>query len=762
VSQGSVALAQAEAAPVSQRESQSVRRMQVDVSVIDPRGSAWASVRGIPRDAFELRLDGALVAPELAQRIEFDEVCQQSDREVERPLVDAPTTLLLLLDLNYLDPRMRFQAADAIDALARRVKTDSLRVKVLAFSRRLLPLTHDFTDDEAELRAVARDVRQVSVAPLDLKTETEPGAERAAPPKRAQTSANELVTILSDNEQAFQFETDIGKSLQAAVDRTESRRGSNRPALERFDARPSLAAIESLLVSHAHLRGRKSVVIFTSAAFDLPDDLWWTHATATRDASQGGFTVWAVDLSLPFERGIAVQNSKLLDYITNASGGDAVRVTGSAATVFDRVLAQQSCYYLFSIPLAAPVKSRERHTVDVKLDTDRYPQYWPYRVRTISDFVLLDPTSARTSARLAALMEPGSYRTPRVEVTISYPDADRAWSTVVETSVDLSQLRFVRDGASYRASFGWEGVISDDGGATYCVIGDGVERTVRVEQPPQRSRSSMLVLRTACRLPGPGRYDVRVLIEDFATRQIGAANTTLIVRKASKSLATVAALRLGRNSGRDFLLSQATGGNEVPRDLERVAFIPLSADEPSAPDDRVLVRFVACGATRALPHAVVFQDGETPKARFQLQLLRLGAQSGAAFACTEYEGMIPEGTLEPGDYRLALFAAGAAKETDQIEKQLRSHTALATIGLRVRPTPVPPNEPSTEEARLGPTLFDSLDRQVASWALDPSVLRFGPARPKRSAEPSLDEADSTSDCAVDAGWTRPRFGSGAH
>jgi hypothetical protein len=76
-----------------------------------------------------------------------------------------------------------------------------------------------------------------------------------------------------------------------------------------------------------------------------------------------------------------------------------------------------------------------------------------------------------------------------------------------------------------------------------------------------------------CRIPGPGRYEIRAIVEDLASGDIGAGSTFIEVARLDRGLADLSALRLGRNSGRDFMLdlTRRPVPVEIARDHDRRA-----------------------------------------------------------------------------------------------------------------------------------------------------------------------------------------------
>lgn len=655
--------------------------------------------------------------------VEFDAVCPSNGPEPpSEQLASTDAHLILFIDLNYLDARMRHDVADAIDQLAGRVMRGGIRAKVIIYTRRLEPLTHDFTADPSELRAAARDLRQI--AEVGLRTyglgrtpssALEPGkADARSMEERSNNPPTSLTKQGATNFPAFGIEPITPESLHDRfLEQLDLSRSFADLANLRSDPRASLAAIESVLIAHSALRGRKALLLFSSAAFELDEELWLNYVRGPRQAAQGGFTIWSVDARGLAGRVSGTTDSRLLGYLANSTGGEMITLAGRLEMAFERALAQLSCYYLFSIPVKAPTARPQEHFVDVRLDTAKYPKFWRYRVRSVGNYTLHDPTTLRTMRRLAALMAPQDYRVPEVRLSASYPTGVDPMVTSIEVATLLSDLSFERlpTGQGLTARFGWEGLLLDSTGKTLCTFGDGVERVVRSEQMPLRYPPAMLVLRAACRLPGPGRYELRSVIEDMSTGDVGATTASLTVSRAGTGVAAISALRLGRNSGRDFLL--ATGDKrvvEVPRDDRRRSFVPVTADEVIDRQDRIIVRFVSCNPNAGTPHVVVFVPGEMPKALFQVALERHAEQSGEGVICREFEGVIPENVLSAGEYSLALLQPNVdVKSRDDLEQALRAGDAISKIGFRVQGAVTAPPKSDRPQAALSPPL-----RQVSA------------------------------------------------
>lgn len=697
--------------PVVPPERETVRRHLLDVSVVDPGRTGWGSVPGIPREAFEILIDGNPLSPERARLMEFDEMCGP-DEARSHSLGGTPrtNTLIVLADLNYLDVGMRHAVARAIEDLADMIEGSRARVKVLAYHRRIVPLTpgSEFTSDPVEIRAAARRlVGTLSPGPPlgDDRGEEQDDSYVGPGDVRDPKVVTLRDATQSGNSPAFQLLLPGSATPELDRERAILRTSPDARLLEQaVDPRPSLAALEAVLIGHGAIPGRKAVILFSSPRFELPDALWLKYMQGPLHAAQNGFVIWAVNA-----RGLGPgrstdSRSSLLGHLSAATGGGTVRGVGRLSIAFEKAIDQLSCYYLFSIPVDEPSGETERHTITVDLDTGRYPRYWSLRVRAPTSFLLLDDGTRAERRRLAALMEPEGYSFPGVRVDVSYPDRQgERLVAPIELSIRLGDLLFTKpegeDGAvPTGARFGWEGLVTNASGDTVCQLGDGRARWVHVPQgSPVMFPSGWLVLQTDCALPGPGEYEVRAVVEDLEGDSVGAGRAEFTVFEPSKSTAALSALRLGRNSGQDFLLGTLDGpAADVPRDRAQRAFVPLARDEALAPGDQLMIRFVACHARQA-PHVVLYARNESGAPRSQMQLLVTGRGELPAndTICQEYEASLPPGALEPGRYGMALFAPGVDAETrtdvDRLLEQREAEVMVEfTVAQPVRAPPPPP------------------------------------------------------------------------
>jgi hypothetical protein len=182
------------------------------------------------------------------------------------------------------------------------------------------------------------------------------------------------------------------------------------------------------------------------------------------------------------------------------------------------------------------------------------------------------------------------------------------------------------------------------------------------------------VVREWCPYRGRGLYTLRAVLTDPETDEPAGAHAVYRLEPQPVGELLVAGLRLGHNTGGEFLLA----GNEekeapVPRDVERRAFVPLLEGDTAASTDRLLFRYVLCGPSRDEAKArvrrlVYHRDAGETKMLFLLPDADTSTPPDAAFApssfCVEIEDRVPEGTLErPGEYGFAVLASSENRVT---------------------------------------------------------------------------------------------------
>ncbi len=664
-------------------ETAEVRRVQVDVTVLDPRGRGSRPVTDLRKEDFVLLLDGKPLTEEQFAAVEFDRICGESSilgplvRDTSLPGEAASLLvprLVVFVDLNFLDTAARHRVHRALLSLADRAAREPLRVRVFAYGRRLVPLAPGFTGDPAVIRAAADALLGTPAAgpPLGEATDVPGVGERPADPLLT-GEGTEIFRVIQEEGSYLEGEGVLGEMLLA---------DDLRP-----DPQRSIAAIRQVLLAHAGLPGRKGLVVFTSPWFDLPRDLQLEAMNSLHRAAQAGFSIYMVDA-----RGLSHggEESTLMSWLANTTGGQVVRLAGDLDIAFQRVLAQLDCYYLFSVPVPAPAKGSEAHNVVVKLDTTAHPEFWRYRVHHRATVYVDAPATRGIQRRLEALLDPLSHPHPEVRLEATWPSPpDRR--TAVEIAVRLADVSFLPvEGGGVAARIAVEGLVARPDGSPVCVLGDRRVHEVRLPRAPGPAAPARLVVRQACSVPGPGRYEVRVAVHDLQDDRVGAALATIDVadpRGRAAPVLPVSGVRLGFNSGGEFLLDVAPGrpaAPVAPRDVRRAAFVPVRGEEPLPPGSRVSLRFVACGSEHP-PRAILFrrEAGSPPRVRSQVALHPRGPVDPET-GCRELEAVIPGGALEPGAWGIALLpATGATGSREGIERALAAGEWLALRTFRL-------------------------------------------------------------------------------
>jgi VWFA-related protein len=127
------------------------RIVQIDVTVRDRKGGR-ASVPGLTKDQFRMRVGTRRLRGQDWERVGFDEVCGPTPEGLPAEL--DRRHLIVMADFNYLNGQMRSDTGKALRRLADEGIPEGYRVKVVGYTNALFVI-QDFTEDPADLVAAA-------------------------------------------------------------------------------------------------------------------------------------------------------------------------------------------------------------------------------------------------------------------------------------------------------------------------------------------------------------------------------------------------------------------------------------------------------------------------------------------------------------------------------------------------------------------------------------------------------------------------------
>lgn len=679
-----------------------VRIVQLNVSVIDPKGKSQASVPDLTLDHFDIRIDGRRLDQERLARVGFDPICSEtlpSNMQIApgETRSAAARPIIALVDFNYLDARGRHKVAEAIDLMAGELGGAGEAFKVYGLTRQLRMLTPGFTTEAQSIRAASEVVRQTAftrkpIAALGGQLE---GAEDASagssdlfgesdvpsdPGLRADSvlggpSLRDSFALAIDEQEAASLELALGQSREAEV---------FAAAESDYDPGASIAAIEGIIRAHTYLPGRKVLVLFSSEAFRfVRQERMNKELVATRDlARRENFTIWTVDVE-GVQRA-RTGSSELLTALAQDTGGDSVRRTGNLAQAFEGAREQLSCYYLLSLPIDGPSDRSVRRTLQIGIDTERYPDMWNYRVSHATSITLPTPEQRILDERIAVLLSPEDFDQPPLTATLDYPRSlDDDSLLLSRFRVPLAELTWepTEDGR-YRADILFDGIVERDSGTSKTIVCEaGTEDLgalgLVLRRKPRASRNEGLLIELPCAFERDGLYVSRGVLTDVAARKAGGGRATAVLREEGPAELSVFEPRLTTASGRDFLWRP---GWESAR-IDRTRSARMEASGTLRSDDRIVLEYVLCGGDAAkdeVRHVLVRKNVAGSAEIFQqLPAAPAPGNSRDSGACVAISREIEEFTLPAGTYSLAILAPDAP-----LEDALRALEGGSAPGIR--------------------------------------------------------------------------------
>ena len=665
------------------------RLVQIDVSVIDPKGDSYRSVPGLNADQFEIRLDGRPLTLEDRAALRFDPICDAAGDGMPRPI-------LVVVDFNYVDARGRAKVADAIDGLAAEAAKRPEVYKVYALTRQVRELTAGFTRDPARLREAAAAIRAVAF--------------------RGDEGPAVITGVLAGDDLSVVMASGSGKggggisgplpaatALRAEVLEVNLAGAVPPSGVGLYSPQATLAALEGVLQAHTHLPGRKVVVLFSSPRFRFlgaESEKLERSLRPVFDVAQQGFAIWTVDAEGLSGGG---GNSEILSSLANDSGGRAVRNVTDLGVALVGAAEQLSCYYLLSLPIV-PGGPSQRHTLTVKLYTERFKELWGLRVMAPSQLAIEAREASLTRQRVAALLAPDDFARPPVSATLDFPSTIQGKDVLLSRfRVPLSELTWILAGeGAFDARVLVDAVVQRDNGAgldPVCQVGGETLGPIvlRVPRLPPPGARAGFTIEVPCTYRRDGLHVARGVVTDLEAGAAGAGRSTVVIRKGGRDTWTAMAARVEAASGLDLVWRP--GMTAAKRESGRGAFRLVDEERPADGGDRVSLSYVLCGperaaARRSVQHLLVATaaDGSRSTQPMPETALVLAEPEGAGSFCTQARLTIPEFTLTEGRYTFAVVDAAADPElvaaalgTGVTAGAARPPGLLASAAFRVAP-----------------------------------------------------------------------------
>jgi hypothetical protein len=441
-----------------------------------------------------------------------------------------------------------------------------------------------------------------------------------------------------------------------------------------YSPQATLSALEGMLQAHTHLPGRKAAVLFSSPRFRFPPAEAEKLERSLRpvlDLAQQGFAIWTVDVE---GLGGAGGSSDILSSLATDSGGRSVRNVSDLGTALAGAAEQLACYYLFSLPVP-PGGPSARHTLTVKLDTERYKDLWGLRVMAPSQIAIEARAERLTRKRVAALLAPDDFERPPVAAMLDYPTAMQGKEVLLARfRVPLSDLTWIPAGdGSFGARLLVDAVVQRDNGAgldPVCQVGGETlgEVALRLPKMPASNPRAGFTIEVPCAYRKDGVHVARGVITDLEADSAGAGRSTVMFRKGGRDAWAAMAARVEAASGLDLVWRP--GMTAAKRESGRSAFRVVDEKRPADGGDRISLSYVLCGpdregARKSVRHLLVSTaaDGARSIQPLPETALMLAEAEGSGSFCTQARLAIPEFTLTDGRYTFAVVDATADPES---------------------------------------------------------------------------------------------------
>jgi hypothetical protein len=455
-----------------------------------------------------------------------------------------------------------------------------------------------------------------------------------------------------------------------------------QPFESAYPPEASLAALEGIMRAHQWVRGRKTVVLFTSSAFSIRRKEFYAEETKTvRALAQSGFSIWGVDV--PAGWSPSSKMSDLLTMLAKESGGGFAK---GPANVFTRAHESSSCYYAFALPLSDPLDRHQEYALTVSLDTAQYPKLFGLNVLAPSKAIAWSRAELDQARRVAALLNPDDFATPPVTVQLGFPVHQQGKQLLpTRVRVPLSRLTWLpqADG-TYQATVSLDAAIHQDTGmsiAPVCQV--GAEKTGKITlslpAPPVQDDRVGLAIELRCEAKSDGLHTARAVINDLLGDQSGAGRSTIYFNRQGATAWQASAVRLMASSGLDYVWWPGQAG--AKRDANRIAGRLIDEKHTADPGDKLMLEYVLCGpekqaALGRMQHVVyATSSAGTRRIEQMLPVSAVSLDSGGVESgtfCAQARVTIPDNSLEAGQYEVMVVEKGADVQQPDPESVLAS------------------------------------------------------------------------------------------
>jgi VWFA-related protein len=336
-----------------------------------------------------------------------------------------------------------------------------------------------------------------------------------------------------------------------------------------------------------------------------------------------------------------------LDALASATGGVSVVNTSDFREGLDRVLARSN-YYLLAYKPSEPFDNKF-HKLQIKVNRPGAKVYTRQGYVATADAPARSQTKEETIVRAA--MSPLAKRDVDVRSTLQFrftPDNSAA-AIDVNLLIDANKLDF-KQGADgkYQAKFDVVGFLVNSLGKTQ----GGFSQTISTSLAPEeykRALDSGISFTGHAELP-PGTYQLRAVVRDDSTGQLGSMSQFIEVPDLSRKRLTVSSLFL-------YAVDLAQGNKATPEPLDGLRRLPRQKDlrfaaiiyNPKQDGGKTQLRTQTI-ISRA--DKVVFRSAEQPLA---------GSVQNGQIAKIDQFGM---SKLQPGRYVLTLVVTDPAADKD--------------------------------------------------------------------------------------------------